>query len=107
MGGGDNPAPVDQGAAALNVPHRSQPDPEVDHPGPVELLGVAHPLELGLLSAPTVAHGNRRAARRWVGCCRLSFMPYVGTVLFNMGALIHFLGAIVFMGSVCVVCQGN
>ena len=34
-------------------------------------------------------------------------MPFVGTVLFNMGALVHFLGAIVLMGSVGVVCQGN
>ena len=63
MGGGDNPAPVDQGAAALNVPHRGQPDPEVDHPGPVELLGVTYPLKLWLLPAPTVSHGNGMAAR--------------------------------------------
>ena len=68
MSRGDDPPSVDQGPAALDEPHGGQPDPEVDHPGPVELLGVAHPLQLGLLPAPTVAHGNRRAARRWVGC---------------------------------------
>ena len=38
VGRGDNPPPVDQRAAALNVPHRGQPDPEVNHPGPVAVL---------------------------------------------------------------------
>ena len=78
MGRRDDPPPVDQGAATLNVPHRGQSDPEVDHPGPVELLGVADPLQRWLPPAPAISHGNRMVTSWWSG---ITFVPLVNTHL--------------------------
>ena len=80
------------------VPHRGQPDPEMDHPGPVELLSVAESLQFWLLPAPAVSHGNRMVTRWWGGCFGIPLMPLVHTMLLYVTAFIHFFATVGFMG---------
>ena len=70
----------------------------MDHPGPVELLGVAVSLQFRLLPAPAVSHGNGMVTRWWGGCFRISLVPLVHTMLLYMTAFIHFFAAVGLMG---------
>ena len=70
----------------------------MNHPRPVELIGVADPLQRWLLPAPAVSHGNRMVTGWWGWCCGISFVPLVNTYFLYVTAFIHFLAAIGIMG---------